>query len=102
MTDYRFQLNEQAQRYEALDDDQVAGVIEYTKDGNVYTFEHTVTADAYRGKGVAGGLTEFALKDLQAKNAQVVPVCSYAAAYIAKHEQFQPLVHHKLPDASAR
>lgn len=91
MTDIR--KNEQAHRYELTVDGEVVGFSDYRQDvDNVVELPHTVVDPAHGGKGYAGELTRFALDDIRALGARVVPSCSYVARYIEKHDEYRDLL----------
>lgn len=62
-------------------------VLDYTLLGNVMTITHTGVPRQIEGRGVAAELTREALKTARTQGWRVVPQCSYAVAYLAKHPQ---------------
>jgi predicted GNAT family acetyltransferase len=62
-------------------------VLDYTISGDVMTITHTGVPRAIGGRGVAGELMRAALSTAQNAGWKVIPVCSYAAAYMARHPQ---------------
>jgi len=79
-----------AHRFTAHADGQRA-VLDYEIVGDTMTITHTGVPKAIEGRGIAGELVRAALSAARAAGWKVIPVCSYAAAYIAKH-----------PDAATR
>jgi uncharacterized protein len=61
--------------------------LDYTVSGEVMTITHTRVPSAIGGWGVAAELTGAALSAARAAGWSVIPACSYAAAYMAKHSQ---------------
>jgi predicted GNAT family acetyltransferase len=53
---------------------------------------HVGVPPELRGAGIAGRLTQTALEYAGLHALRVVPMCSYVAAYIRKHAQYQALV----------
>jgi predicted GNAT family acetyltransferase len=59
--------------------------LDYTFSDGVMTITHTGVPPAIGGRGVAAELMSAALGTARAAGWSVIPVCSYAAAYMAKH-----------------
>jgi len=70
-------------RYEIVDGDELAGFADYTLDGDVITFPHTVTLPGNEGKGIARQLVEFALADARERQLAVLPKCWFVSKVIA-------------------
>ncbi len=60
-------------------------VLDYTLAADVMTITHTEVPPAIEGRGIAAQLTRKALDTAREHGWRVVPACSYAAAYLAKH-----------------
>lgn len=69
----------------------LAGVEEYSRDGDVVSFLHTEIYPQFEGEGLASILVRAALDDLRARGLHVRAVCSYVVAFIAKHPEYQDL-----------
>ena len=83
--------NTAKQRYEVQADGQVA-VLEYQrKDGRIL-LTHTEVPPALEGRGIAGKLARNALEAARADGVEVVPLCTYVAAYIRRHQEYLTLV----------
>ncbi|KAF1720838.1 GNAT family N-acetyltransferase [Pseudoxanthomonas wuyuanensis] len=54
--------------------------------------EHTGVPSAIGGRGIAGELVKAALDYARSAGLKVVPACSYAAAYMQRHPQYQDLL----------
>jgi predicted GNAT family acetyltransferase len=67
-------------------------VLDYTLQGQIMTITHTGVPDALGGRGLAAQLTKFALDYARAQPWKVIPVCSYAAAYIQRHTEYAALL----------
>lgn len=88
----RLRRNPEARRFELELDGQVAGFIDYREAGGRLQLVHTEVAAGHEGRGLAGQLARFALEEAQRAGQQVVPSCSYVAAYIERHPEFGALV----------
>jgi predicted GNAT family acetyltransferase len=60
-------------------------VLDYSLSAGVMTIIHTGVPEPIEGRGIAGELMRAALSAARSNGWRVVPVCSYAAAYIASH-----------------
>ena len=67
-------------------------VLDYELEGSVMTITHTRVPDALAGRGLAGTLTRHVLEFAQGRQWQVVPQCSYVAAYIGRHPEYSNLL----------
>lgn len=83
--------NEQKSQFEAHIDGSVA-VAGYSLAPGRITFTHTRVPDELQGQGIAGKLAKAALEHARAEGLKVVPECSYMAAYIERHPEYQELV----------
>ena len=69
------------------------GRIEYEKPvHNHLELYHTEIDQELKGQGIASVLVKRALEYCQANNWKVTPTCTYVAAYIHRHPEFQHLV----------
>lgn len=66
--------------------------LDYRLAGDVMTITHTGVPAAVGGRGVAAEMTRFALETARTNGWKVVPACSYAAAYMRRHPEFQDLL----------
>lgn len=85
------QHNSAENRYEAVVDGRYA-VCEYEQEGGRVVFTHTFVPPELRGRGIAEKLVRTALEEAREKQWRVVPACSYVAAYIERHPEYQGLV----------
>jgi uncharacterized protein len=72
--------------------DNALSKLDYLRDGNTIVMTHVGVPQELRGAGIAGRLTQFALEYAGAESLRVIPMCSYVAAYLRKHPQYQKLV----------
>ncbi len=77
--------NSDRDRYEAYVGDDFAGYAAYVDEGDVRDFNHTVTAPAFSGQGVAGQVVRYALDDTVGEGKKILPTCSYVQAFVRKH-----------------
>ena len=66
--------------------------INYRLEGQTMDLYRTFVPKELGGRGIAGELTQFALKAARERGFKVIPRCSYIANYIQKHSEFQNLV----------
>lgn len=77
-----------ASRYVADLEGGERAVLDYRLEGDRILFTHTGTPVPYRGRGIAGALTEFALEDAIARGMRIAPYCSFTASYVRRHERY--------------
>lgn len=82
--------NPEKQRFELVEQDHLA-FAEYAIEGEVMTFTHTIVPPALQGAGVGSRLIEAALGEARARGLKVRPHCSFVAAYMARHPEWQDL-----------
>ncbi|ETD67949.1 acetyltransferase [Pelistega indica] len=87
----QFNHDEDAQVFTTEVDGHIAH-IDYHLSGDTAAFLHTIVPDAIGGRGIAGKLTEFALNTAKGKGWKVIPSCSYTAAYVARHPEYNDLL----------
>lgn len=78
-------------RFEAQVDGYLA-VAEYERDGSRLIMTHTFVPPELRGRGLAEKLVRPALDYARNEGLNVVPACSYVAAFIQRHPKYQALV----------
>lgn len=66
--------------------------LSYTFQGNLVHFDHTFVPHEHRGKGVAAALVRTGLEEARRLSWKIVPSCSYVAAFIQRHPEFNDLV----------
>lgn len=81
-------------RYEAIIDGAVAGYAEYAEYVDLVVFFHTVTEEAFGGRGVGSAVVNAALDDVREQGShRVVPVCSFVRGWIRKHPDYAALLY---------
>jgi predicted GNAT family acetyltransferase len=78
-------------RFELEEQGEVA-FADYRRRGEVLVIPHVEAPMALRGTGAAARLMEGALEIVRQRGEKVIPTCSYAAAYIRRHKQWQDLL----------
>ena len=62
--------------------------LDYIQDGKNFVITHVGVSPELRGQGIAGKITQVGLEYAKENGLRVVPMCSYAAAYIRKHPEY--------------
>ena len=86
--------NEAEQRFETWIDGYLSK-LDYIQDGNNFVITHVGVYPELRGQGIAGRIVEVGLEYAKENSLRVVPMCSYAAAYIRKHPEYAELTRQK-------
>jgi predicted GNAT family acetyltransferase len=73
-------------RFEAHVDGELSRV-EYRIEGDAFMVNHTEVPPALGGRGIAGKLVAAAVAYARSANLRVVPNCSYARSWLAKHPE---------------
>ncbi len=82
----------EAHRYEIRDAGKVVGFAAYElPDDEHVDFTHTEVDEEYGGRGLAGGVVEFALADVRARGKRAIPHCPYVAKWITKHPEYEDI-----------
>jgi len=83
--------NPAASRFEADVEGHLA-VAEYSLEAGRMIFTHTLVPVELRGRGLAEKLVRAGLAEARTQGRRVVPACSYVAAFIERHAEFQDLL----------
>ena len=78
--------NIEQHRYELTVDGYLA-IADYTLEGSTLAITHVFVPEELRGRGVAAQVMEGVVADAHAKKLSIVPICSYAAAYLKRNPQ---------------
>ena len=65
--------------------------LDYIQDGKNFVITHVGVYPELRGQGVAGKIVEAGLQYAKQNSLRVIPMCSYAAAYIRRNPQYAEL-----------
>lgn len=78
-------------RFEMIEDGHLA-FADYRRKGDTLILPHVEAAQALRGSGAAGRLMEGVLEKARADGLSVVPLCSYAVAFMKRHKEYEDLL----------
>lgn len=67
--------------------------LDYILDGKNFVITHVGVYPALRGQGVAGKIVEAGLQYAKQNSLRVIPMCSYAAAYIRRNPRHLELTN---------
>lgn len=93
--EYEIKHNLDEDRFEALINHEIIGVVNYYKEDNVIIVTHTGVKPKYEGQGIAGALTKNVLNYVIKNNFKITPLCSYTKSYIDRHPEHQNLLSEK-------
>lgn len=74
-----------------LDADGDTAFATYRREGDTLFILHVETPPALRGQGIAAQVMSGALSLIRRDGLKVVPVCSYAEAFLARHREYDDL-----------
>ncbi len=77
-------------RFETWIDEKLSK-LDYIQDGRNFVITHVGVHPELRGQGVAGRIVQAGLEYAKENSLRVVPMCSYAAAYIRRHPEYAEL-----------
>jgi predicted GNAT family acetyltransferase len=80
-----------AHRFISLVEGQLC-VLEYRLEGDTMTITHTGVPSSLGGRGIAAELTRNALETARTQGWKVVPACSYAQVFMARHTEYADLL----------
>ncbi len=83
--------NEEFHRFE-MDTEGDKAVLCYMKQDGVLQLTHTEVPEAFRGRGYARQLTQFALEYARQQGLMVRPVCPYVRQFLDKNPGYEDLV----------
>jgi predicted GNAT family acetyltransferase len=67
--------------------------LDYMREGKNFVITHVGVYPEHRGQGVAGKIVDAGLKYAQQNELRVIPMCSYAAAYIRRNPRYRELTN---------
>ena len=82
--------NQKENRFETWIDGNLSK-LDYIQDGKNFVITHVGVHPSLRGQGVAGRIVEVSLAYARENSLRVVPMCSYAAAFIRRHPEYAVL-----------
>ena len=80
--------NRARSRFELEIDGQVV-FADYRRRGTDLIIPHVEAPPALRGTGAAGRLMQAVMEQARSEGAKVIPLCSYAAAWLRRHPEFR-------------
>ena len=90
--------NRARKRFE-LDGSGGEAFVDYRRDGNVLTLTYALVPPHLRERGVGAALVDGTLRLVQARGERIVAQCSFVAAYVRSHPEFQGLLATDPPPA---
>ena len=82
--------NPEKNRFETTIDGKLSK-LDYLQNGSNFVITHVGVHPDLRGQGVAGKIVEAGIAYARENSFRVVPMCSYAAAYIRRHPEHAEL-----------
>ena len=86
------QDNPTSSRFEITVDGELAGFVDYRKDGDEYALPHTRLFTQYEGQGFGSTLVSGALTEIAQRGGTVLPYCPFVPKVIREHPEFVQLV----------
>ncbi len=84
--------NRHRSRFE-LERNGLTAILEYRRTGNgPVLLTHTQVPDELSGHGVGSRLVRGALDELRARGMRIVPLCSFVAAFVARHSEYEDML----------
>ena len=78
------------QRFEVWIDGHLSK-LDYIQDGKNFVITHVGVYPEHRGQGVAAKIVDAGLQYARENSLRVIPMCSYAAAYMRRNPQYMEL-----------
>ncbi len=88
-------INNESERCFEVSVNGLLSKLDYIQDKDTFVITHVGVHPELRGQGMAGKLTQAGLEFAKAKSLRVIPMCSYAAAYIRRHPQYTELTKYQ-------
>lgn len=79
-------------RFEAVDDNEIVGWLEYEQEGDDVAMTHTIVPEEFSGRGIGKQLTEYAISYAAEHKWTVLPYCTFVQSYIRSHPDYLGLV----------
>ena len=84
--------NEADRRFETWIEGRLSK-LDYIRDGKNFVITHVGVYPEHRNQGIAAKIVQTALEYAKENSLRVIPMCSYAAAYIRRNPQYAELTH---------
>jgi len=78
----------EAQNCYELDTEHGMAIAVYRRQGDSLMFVHTEVPPADEGKGIGASIVRAALDDSRKRGFKVVPACSFVAAFVRRHPEY--------------
>ncbi len=92
----RLQLLDNGGVFTTYIDDVAAGTMQFNlRNGNVMVITHTIVEPAFGGKGVGKALVKAGVVYAQEQGYKILPLCSFARAYIERKSELHTLLLHE-------
>jgi len=82
--------NKEKERFE-IDLDGKTALIDYSEQNGVVAMTHTEVPPEFEGKGIGSKLVKGALEIVKNDGKRVRPLCTFVAAYIKRHPEYESL-----------
>lgn len=82
--------NKEKERFE-VELEGATAFIDYSEQNGVVAMTHTEVPPNFEGKGVGSQLVKGALDIVKNENKRMRPLCTFVAAYIKRHPEYQSL-----------
>jgi len=69
-------------RFEAVDDGQVVGWVEYERRPGALDLNHTLVPPEFGGRGIGKAVVAYAVGEARARGLAVIPTCPFVLAYV--------------------
>jgi hypothetical protein len=79
--------NPERHRFEMVEQGQIV-FADYRRDGRLLFIDHVEAPVSLRGTGAAGRFMEGLVTVARAEGSRIVPICSYAVAWLRRHPEF--------------
>lgn len=89
---YDIRHNQEESQFEIIIDGHLAIAAYDLEEPNRIVFTHTDVPEALAGRGIAGAIVKFGLEHAREKSLIVVGQCSYVAAFVKRHSEYQDLL----------
>ena len=86
-------FEENCNRSAAYIDGKQIGECEISISGKAWTITHTGVRPEYGGRGIAKKLVLMVIETAQAKDAKIIPLCSYAGKLMSGKEEFKDVLY---------
>lgn len=84
--------NPASSRFEISVDGELAGFLDYRKDGDEYALPHTRIFPEFGGRGLGTELVRGALAEIAARGGTALPYCPFVPGVIRDNPEFLELV----------